>query len=106
MGRFLMRLEDARGPVYFEWSTIVDAPVSHGLNSEDDLRCYLSPKDATQDRFDRLREKGTSSLVHDSAEEVIAFNRAGPNESCATKEEIMAMLREPWDDPLCPTGER
>ena len=39
-------------------------------------------------RLERVEQKGTSSLIHDSLLELIEDNCAGENESCLTVDEI------------------
>jgi hypothetical protein len=37
----------------------------------------------------RVEEKGVSSMLHANVDELIEYNRAGPNETCLTKEQII-----------------
>lgn len=92
MGDFLVKLDV---DCYVEWSSVVDAPVTHTMTLEE-LREYvrreygergLSGFDA---RMARVEMFGTSSLDGTSAESMISCNRAGDRESTITREEIIA----------------
>ncbi len=93
MGRYLIRVECPEER-FLEWSTIVDAPVT-GAMTESDLREYIrlwQGLDGLRDldqRLKRCREKGTSALDGSTLAGVIACNRAGPNETNLTLEEII-----------------
>jgi hypothetical protein len=88
MANFIIKLIDKRDgrEVYFDWSTTVDAPVSQGMTREQ-LAGYFT--DALAPRLERVDLKGTSSHLHASAAENIAGNRAGPNETELTAQEII-----------------
>lgn len=88
MGNPIIKIKDK----YFEWSTIVDAPLSRGLTKEG-LKAYIGIKygekglSELSKRIERVENKGTSSYVSD-LEELINYNRAGEDEKTLTKEEI------------------
>jgi RNase P/RNase MRP subunit POP5 len=88
MGNPIIKIKDK----YFEWSTIVDAPVSRGVTKEE-LKGYIKRKygekglSELHERLKRVEDKGTSSYVTD-LEGLINCNRAGENEETLTKEEI------------------
>lgn len=81
---------------YCEWSTVVDAPVSH-MMSEQELHEYIGVEyganglaNLTQ-RLERVQAQGTSSINGTTSEDLLSFNRAGQNEShIATAEEMVA----------------
>lgn len=81
------------GGYYFEWSTIADAPITRGMNLEEFTKYYSNKYPYGVEyflhRFNRVELKGTSSHLDDSADETIAFNRAGDNETHLTKQEII-----------------
>jgi hypothetical protein len=89
----IVRLTDKNQNDYFlEWSTIVDAPVTYGMNEEEFLeylktyqKCGL---EHTQERIERAKKTGTSSLCY-TFDELISFNRAGENETCLTYDELV-----------------
>lgn len=79
MGRGIIKLADNK---YIEWSTVVDAPVSYVFTKDESF----DEKDAS--RIERASKNGHSYL-DSSPGEYIDFNRAGPYESCITKEAIL-----------------
>jgi hypothetical protein len=80
MPRYIIKLIDknTQKEYFVEWSTVVDAPV--GLLQENEI---------PPDRMERIKAKGTSSIIEGSAEEVISFNRAGPGECTLSYDEIV-----------------
>lgn len=92
MPYYIVKLEDK----YCEWSTIVDAPISYFLNLKD-FKQYYKEKYGSHgmgevtERLKRADRKGTSSLIHESAEDVVQSNRAGKNE---THIEIPELLKQ------------
>ena len=89
MPRFLIQIEDK----FFEWSTVVDAPVSYGMDMEE-LESYTKErygeeglKDLPQ-RLERVKKTGCSSHYPQSVDELIKGNRAGDNEKTLTKKQI------------------
>jgi hypothetical protein len=91
MGQFIVKLAGK----YLVWSTIVDAPVSYGMD-EAELREWIKDEYGEQGlrdlpaRLARVEKKGTSALTYESAERTIWFNRAGPNETQLTVPQIIA----------------
>lgn len=81
------------GDKYFEWSTIVDAPVTYAM-SQDELRRYVKTRygevglEDLPARLERVESTGTSSRFETLAE-LIAANRAGENESHLSEAEIL-----------------
>lgn len=89
MPRYIVKLDD----YYFEWSTVVDAPVTCGVDRETFIEEYLDrypndPRYMLDERLRRVDKTGTS-MFGITAEELISLNRAGPNETCLTKEQII-----------------
>lgn len=86
MPRFLQAFPTKDGPRYLEWSTVVDAPVS-GLMTEDELRSWYQREYGLSGmvNFDLALQNANLRDVHD----VIACNRAGPDETEASLEEII-----------------
>ncbi len=93
MPRYILKLSDAGKDYYMEWSTVVDAPVSLGVSLEEFKEYYRFQygNSAMLDLEDRLIrvEKNGCSCKDESADECIAYNRAGENEACLTKQEII-----------------
>lgn len=85
MPTYIVKLESKSQSYYMEWSTIVDAPTSYGMNLEEFKKFYqdsygshgMTNLDA---RLARVEAKGCSSLVHDNVDQLISCNRAGENE--------------------------
>ena len=78
MGHGIVKLIDDN---YVEWSTVVDAPITYCKSREAAIIAFGI------DRVDRCDVNGHSYLDRDNSEHA-AFNRAGPNECCLTKEAI------------------
>lgn len=108
MGRYIIKLNE----YYLEWSTIVDAPVTFGMKRADFEAYYreMYGTEGSRDlpgRLERADKKGTSAHDHESAADVISGNRAGPNESKLTQDEIyrayclMKPIRDGWTVPTC-----
>lgn len=85
MGRYIAKLGEQ---AYVEWSTVVDAPVS-----------WVMPRGRAIvawgiNRVGRADQNGTSILdghpAGNTPGEIVSGNRAGPNESELTAEEIIA----------------
>lgn len=101
MPRHIVKIAD-RGVDYFvEWSTVVDAPVTHGMTFEEIALYYLnrygtSGMDDFDERIARTKAHGTSCRDKTTAEELIAGNRAGPDERELTMAEIIEeCIRKP-----------
>lgn len=104
MGRYILKLHEH----YLEWSTVVDAPVTFGMTLDEFKDYYQAQygyngsQDLTQ-RLERVERKGTSSHIHDNAEDVMAGNRAGRNETSLTPEEVYQAycLMQPVNGWIC-----
>lgn len=94
MASSIVKLKDSDGTEwFFEWSSIVDAPVTHRMTIKelwDHITNEYGQRGATQlpTRLKRVREKGTSSLMHHDVESQISGNRAGPGETNWTGQQI------------------
>lgn len=95
MGRPIVKLVDASGkPWYLEWSTVVDAPVTNGMSLED-LHQHIQNEYGRQGilelpaRLARVEATGTSS-IGGTLDGLISCNRAGPNETELSLEELIA----------------
>lgn len=78
---------------YLEFSSVVDAPVTFGMSLADFKLYYQEAygSDGMREldaQLERVEAKGTSSFIDASAADAMSFNRAGPNESCLTLDEI------------------
>ena len=96
MGKFIIKIKDR----YFEWSTIVDAPVTYGLTL-DELREYIKEEYGNEGleelpaRLERVEKYGTSSQNQESAEDLCARNRAGENEKHISLKQIYKQYTRP-----------
>ena len=96
MSRYICKFEDHGKSYYLEWSTIVDAPVTNGM-SLDEFKAYYAGRYDTvgtrglDERLERVEAKGTSSQIHDSLDQLIAHNRAGPKEENISKQQIIKL---------------
>jgi hypothetical protein len=106
MSRAFLKLGD---DAYIEWSEVVDAPVSYVMTREQAVKAAseytITEEGVSRDlatgeaRIARADETGTSyTNTNSSAEEVISFNRAGPNETCITLAQMLEQYRYPMDD--------
>lgn len=91
MGRFIVHHKGW----FFEWSTVVDAPVTYGMTRLQYEAYYLEEngtRSASElaERMKRTLEKGTSAHDYSSAEELMeGYNRAGFRETYLTPDEII-----------------
>lgn len=92
MGKAIIKIKDK----YFEWSTIVDAPVTYGM-SKSQLESYIKEQyglngtSNLEERLQRVEDKGHSFLGNYgelTLEDIIACNRAGEKETELTAEQI------------------
>ncbi|MFA5135294.1 MAG: hypothetical protein WC505_05950 [Patescibacteria group bacterium] len=93
MPRYIVKLPYQGQDYYLEWSTIVDAPVTYGMLLEEFQQYYRDEYGANGQydlpgRLARVDATGTSSRVGTLAE-LLASNRAGPDEASLTQEEII-----------------
>ena len=88
MGRYIIKIDD----LYFEWSTIVDAPVTWGM-TENELVEHIRFRygqegiDELPKRLSRVQQNGTSAYGL-TLDELIVGNRSGDNETPLSKEEL------------------
>lgn len=89
MPRFIIKMEKDGDERYLEWSTVVDAPVTYGMEYDEFLEYYRTEHGARSmdgllgehGRLTRVHANGTSERGSKSVHETIAHNRAGPDES-------------------------
>ena len=102
MGKFIVRMQDC----YLEWSTITDSPITFGMALGEFKEYYQDTYGRRgswdlQIRLERADEHGSSA--HRSRywpPDLFSGNRAGPNESELTEDEIYKAycLQEPIRD--------
>lgn len=97
MPRYIMKLTDEKEKkdYYLEWSTIVDAPVTFGMELGE-FREYCRHEYGQNglrdfdERIARANEKGISAYPpFDDMNSYFRYNRAGGNETTLTKEQII-----------------
>lgn len=103
MPKYILKLTDGPKDYYLEWSTVVDAPVTFGLSLDEFKEFYRGEYGASgmngfMMRMSRVESHGTSSY-HETAEEVIRGNRAGLDETCFSKEQIIDWYCRRREDP-------
>lgn len=106
MPSFIVKLQD----YYFEYSTIVDAPVTFGLPLDEFKKYYREEYgqqgiDNLGPRLERVEKYGSSQIGGIAADDVLLWNRAGPDEVELTPDEIYQAycLRESIRDGWKPT---
>ena len=82
---------------YFEYSTVVDAPVTVLMGLEEFKAYYLAEYgrctfDGLEERLARADTKGTSSMLDSSLEDMLLCNRCGPGETELSVEDFKAAL--------------
>jgi hypothetical protein len=86
------------GDLYFEWSSIVDAPITKGM-TEQELHDYVEDEygaaglRALPERLALVNATGTSRRGH-TLLEVIGRNRAGEDGACLTPAQILERYRD------------
>lgn len=88
---------------FFEWSTIVDAPVSKAMSRSEFETYYRKQRGSIgmvdlASRFDRAVAYGTSFHDNTSAEDLISGNRAGPEECELSFGDLLLLVGVPKED--------
>jgi len=90
MGQHIIKLDGQ----YLIWSTVVDAPITYGMTLAE-LREWIRIEHGRAGlrllprRLAHVAERGTSSMIEKSVDDVIAHNRAGPDERTLTRAELI-----------------
>ena len=91
MPTYICKVNASGRDYYFEFSTVVDAPVTLGMTRKEFEKYYREEygnraleSGEFQDRMKRVEAKGTSSHMHANVEELLSFNRAGKDETRLT----------------------
>lgn len=91
--------------LFFEWSTVVDAPVTQAM-TEAEFRSYFLRlhgdhlESDLEERLARAKATGCSAAEGFSLADIVSQNRAGPNEACLSVEEVLALVMTPDDGPV------
>lgn len=83
--------------LFFEWSTVVDAPVSAAMSRDEFEQNYLhrfgyEGMRTLPERLARAVANGTSARHSTSLEDMVAGNRAGDNDEAISLGEIMDVV--------------
>lgn len=109
MSQYLIKIRDR----YFEWSTVSDAPITHGM-TEAELHQHIRQRDGEAGirelpaRLKRVEAQGTSSLLAHTLADLLENNRAGEDETHLSADEIYAAYAatQPSPSPFFGRGER
>lgn len=105
MPRYIMKLHDPETEVdfYFEWSTIVDAPITYGMTlplfkAHWKARYGWDSMEELRERLKMVDARGISSpLPFNDIDEILDGNQAGPDQSEATKKYILENYCKNWN---------
>ena len=94
MSRCTIKIKDK----YFHWSTVVDAPITDGMNLEDFRNWYKNEYSSyyNEKLFDKMIDtltkypaaNGNGNPIANTIDEAISFNHAGKNGLYLTAEQI------------------
>ena len=100
MPRYIVKIKDR----YFDWSTIVDAPLTYGMTLEEleeyhrEMYGIQGHRDFAQ-RMERVEKKGCSCVYgYVTMEHVVTQNRCGDNEESLTIDEIYELYGFPPEE--------
>jgi hypothetical protein len=96
MGQYAVKVTDQGRDYYIHWSEIVDAPMFVAVSLAD-YQSYFLDRFGRDNfdywtrvgRWDQLETVGLSTAFYDTPREAMACNRAGPNETQLTYEDII-----------------
>lgn len=83
MPHYIVRLKKGEEVRYLEWSTIVDAPITYGMERAEFASYHRAeyPNEAIEPRLARADLHGTSAMDGTTVKGLLALNRAGPRET-------------------------
>lgn len=94
MPKFIIKLTEKGRDYFLEWSTVVDAPTTNGMQL-DEFKEYYQGRYGTEgmkdlpERLARADITGCSHRDYKSLDEVFSANRAGDNEKHISRKEII-----------------
>lgn len=95
MGTIILKLTDEHTnfDYYIEWSSVIDAPISVGMDIESFKKYYLEKYGTVEKQnicelLKRVDKSGTSSRF-ETLPETLSFNRAGKNETTLSKNKLI-----------------
>lgn len=83
---------------FFEWSSVCDAPVTQAMRREEFEREYEPMSvyaEPLASRMERAIKNGTSYHRAESAEDLISGNRAGPDETELSFQDVLRQVGIP-----------
>lgn len=94
MPQFIVKLSEGQQSWYLLHSTVVDAPITYGMSLDQFKKFYQEEygrqgMEELEKRLARVEAKGTSSMMHASAEDAIDWNRAGKDGTCLSIQQII-----------------
>lgn len=94
MPRYIIKLEHQEKEYYLEYSSVVDAPVTYGMNLKDFKRYYKERYGTNsihdlKDRLKRVEKFGTSCFLDSNVDDTILCNRAGENGENISKDQLI-----------------
>lgn len=107
MSRYILKVEDQ----YLEWETMVDAPTTFGMSLEEFTKYYQEEygrramKYEFESRMQRVEERGNSSVIGQTTDDILNINHAGKDGTTITKEQIIQYyVRDKNPDAELPIG--
>lgn len=99
MGTLICHLDG----MFFEWTTMSDAPVTYGLSREEFEAYYRdeygrSGMEGLPRRIERAIQFGTSCYLGTTFDDLVRTNHAGPKGKRLSRDELIAFLKNRADD--------
>lgn len=93
MGKAIVYIIDPRDQKehWLIWSSITDSPITYG-GTREEVERYWRREFGESCKFDECAARAVAngcSFHGQALDDLVRFNRAGPNESCATLEQIL-----------------
>lgn len=104
MGKCIYKVDDNGKERFIVWSSVVDGPVTFALTAEE-IEAYLveeaveRAKRDVREMLERTRRTGTSSYDGGSLADEGGANRAGPDETCLSADELFEFYVRRKEDP-------
>jgi hypothetical protein len=105
MGKAIFRVDDNGEERFLVWLSTVNAPATFACTPEEIIEIFVEDarEDATwmaKNMIDRARATGSSSRMgYVTLADVVAANRAGPNGSALTEDEIVEFYVRRKEEP-------
>lgn len=93
MPKHIIKITDNQQDYYLDWSTVTDSPTTYGMSLVKFKQYFLDRygKDKTDllEKLLRNVEQHGTSVPNTSLQELVGYNRAGPNERSLSLAEII-----------------